>query len=219
MEYDFNQLSPVDFQKLVNAILVKELGSLIRITPVRGRDGGRDAEIPADHPVYGFTLTRRAHSKQWMAGRYVFQVKHHLTTDRRGTDLRKEIIAEFREELQANVLPNKGGNRANYFFLITNVPSSRESVVAVDTARKELLKDTGIHADVWWKDGLSAMLDGHPEVWSSYPEVLPGRIVPVLAQLTSRNQPTPSTNTLHRALSIQYERDRSVRFRQIRLES
>ena len=44
MEYDFNQLDPVKFQRLINCILVDLYGEAVRLTPLRGPDGGRNGE-------------------------------------------------------------------------------------------------------------------------------------------------------------------------------
>ena len=50
MEYYFNELSPVAFQRLINSILTILYGEHVRLTPLRGSDGGRDAEIAPNNP-------------------------------------------------------------------------------------------------------------------------------------------------------------------------
>lgn len=56
MEYQFNNLDPVTFQRLINAILVSRFGEDVRITPLHGADGGRDAETAVGNPYFEVSL-------------------------------------------------------------------------------------------------------------------------------------------------------------------
>ncbi len=44
IEYYFNNLDFMAFQRLINAILVARFGEHARLTPLQGSDGGRDGE-------------------------------------------------------------------------------------------------------------------------------------------------------------------------------
>lgn len=222
MEYDFNQLDPIKFQRLVNSILVARFGTDVRLTPLRGRDGGRDGETAPGHPYFEFQVTDSLPLPQGMiaprSGRYLFQVKHHLTIDKRLSDARGAVVSDFAREFKDNVLSRKGDERVNYFFLITNVPSSETAIMKVDRRRRELL--TGVpdlHADVWWKEQIVAYLDQMPSIWNSFPEMFPGGRVPVLAKVVEGiTEELPRAVRL--AVSHQYRLDKSVKFRQIELE-
>lgn len=221
MEYYFNNLNPTSFQRLINGILVARYGEGARLTPLRGADGGRDGETAPGNPFFEFQvkpIEPQSPNASVSAGRYLFQVKHHRTIDVRPNDARALVIGDFETELRRNVLARTGDERVNYFFLITNVPSSKESILAVDKKRRELLKDLEtLHADVWWQEGVVALLDQTPALWSSFPEMFAGAKVPFLADVINK-----STNGLSRAVRVaigqQYQRDSLVKFKQIELE-
>lgn len=223
MEYYFNQLDPVKFQRLINAVLVARFGEDARLTPLRGRDGGRDGETAPGSPYYGFQVNEIPPIPQSIfqpprKGRYLFQVKHHRTTDRRLSDVRQEVIADFARELKDNVLTREGDERVNYFLLITNVPSSEEALGKLDRIRRDLLRNVqNLHADVWWQERVVTHLDQMPPIWNSFPEMFAGGVVPFLAKVvdqTSEGLP----RAIRLAISRQYEQDRNVKFRQIELE-
>lgn len=223
MEYDFNQLDPGKFQRLVNSILVARFGEDVRLTPLRGRDGGRDGETAPGHPYFEFhvsdaELPAQQTIKPPRSGRYLFQVKHHLTTDRRLSDARQTVVSDFARELKNNVLCRKGDEQVNFFFLITNVPSSDSAIMKVDRKRRQLLRGThSLHADVWWKERIVAYLDQMPTIWNSFPEIFPGGRVPLLAKVVEHiSEELPRAVRL--AISRQYSLDRNVKFRQIELE-
>src|SRR5262249_1315632 len=120
------------------------------------------------------------------AGRYVFQVKHHRTADRPGAESRASVVGDFTEELTSNVLNHVPA--VNYFFLITNVPSSKDAVAKVDEKRSELLSPfESLNADVLWQEHVYAWLDQSPHVWKAFPEIFPGHIVPFLGQIAAHD--------------------------------
>lgn len=191
MEYYFDEIDPVKFQRLVNTILIARFGEDARLTPLRGQDGGRDAETAPGNPYFEFQMPDKGQQLETFVqsprpGRYLFQVKHHRTSDGQMSEARHAVIADFRKELRNNVLNRKSDQSVNYFFLITNVPSSKEALERIDRARKELLKSVGrLHADVWWQERIVAFLDQMPSVWSSYPELFAGHIPPLFARVVS----------------------------------
>ena len=54
MEYYFDQLDPIKFQRLINAILIARFGEAVRLTPLRGQDGGKDGETAPGNPYFEF---------------------------------------------------------------------------------------------------------------------------------------------------------------------
>lgn len=218
MEYYFDQLDPIKFQRLVNTILVNRFGEDARLTPLRGKDGGRDGETAPGNPYFEFRVGQTPPyelSQPPRKGRYLFQVKHHIGT---GKDARSSVIADFKTELQKNVLNREGDERVNYFFLITNVPSSTEVQDKIDKIRRELVfKERDIHADVWWHETIAAYLDQMPSTWISFPEMFAGNVVPFLAEVLNR-QSQGLPRSIRLAITHQYNQDKIVKFRQIELE-
>lgn len=221
MEYYFNNLNPNSFQRLINGLLLARFGEDARLTPLRGADGGRDAETAPANPFYEYQVTtpeQKTFRTSPRPGRYLFQVKHHRTIDTRPSDARNSVLADFAKELKANVLTRKDEERVNYFFLITNVPSSKDSILAVDQKRRELLQGfPNLHADVWWQEGVMALLDQNPSLWTSFPEMFAGGKVPFLADVVNK-----ATGGMPRAIRVaigsQYQRDSLIKFKQIELE-
>lgn len=236
MEYYFNELNPTSFQKLVCALLVKRYGTDIRLSPILGPDGGQDAETAPNHPDFTFTTTisgsvvckRRRPSygpnvagfpTQLSPGRYLFQIKFHRTQDRSLSDVRRVVSSDFERELTQNVLSKTASSRVNYFFLITNVPSSVSSISRIDVSRQKLVGDRyPLHADVLWQEHLVAELDQAPELWPAYAELFPGRIPPLLGRLMTGCS-APVERAIHSAMALQYKRDSTTRFQQIDLEA
>lgn len=223
MEYLFNNLSPESFQRLLNAVLLPRFGESLRITPLRGADGGRDAETPPATPGYEFDYRNTDPVTNLISapprkGRYLFQAKHHRTTNSRPTDLRRQVLREFEEEIKKNVLRRKGNDRVNYFFLVTNVPSSKEAIENLDEKREKLTsKVRGLNTEIWWQEQLTAFLDQAPSIWAAFPELFPGRQIPILGLIGSDSaQSLP--RTLRVAIARQFKRDSVLRFRQLGLE-
>lgn len=221
MEYYFNELDPTKFQRLINSILVSKYGDSIRLTPLRGKDGGKDGETASGNPFWEYHNELPQESRDAVPtgkGRYIFQVKHHRTSDTRSGDARNLVISDFANELKKNVINRKGNERVNYFFLLTNVASSKEAIENVDKKRSEILKgNTSLHADIWWQERIIAFLDQMPFLWNSFPELFAGRKVPLLADIVSQeNGMLPRAMRL--ALERQYKRDSLIKFKQIELE-
>lgn len=219
MEYYFNELDPIKFQRLINGILSVKYNEGVRLTPLYGADGGRDAETAPGNPYWEFQVSNVESADAetiFSQGRYLFQVKHHRTGD---TEARRAVIADFANELKKNVLTRTGEQSVNYFFLITNVYCSKEALEKLDKKRVEILKGCkNIHADIWWKEQLIAFLDGMPNLWNSFPEMFAGGKVPFIANVASQ-QDQPLSRAVRIAINKQYHRDSKVKFRQIELEN
>lgn len=151
-------------------------------------------------------------------GRYLFQVKHHRTSDRPSSEARQAVITDFRRELESNVLKRDGEERVNYFILVTNVPSSKDAIAKIDRMRSDLLRDIhNLHADVWWRERVVTYLDQMPSVWGSFPEMFAGGIAPFLAQVVDQKA-KGLPRAIRIAINHQYDLDKNVKFRQIELE-
>ena len=225
MKYDLNQLSdPKRFQRLVNAILTARFGEDARLTPIQGADGGSDGETATANPYLEFRYeVSSKHSNNPLIepprpGRYLFQVKYHSTGEHRLSDLRSIVAREFRDVLTDEVVSRSDREDVNYFFLVTNVSASKDSLRKIDDIRSEVLKGKRhLHADVWWGERITAALDWAPQLWSAFPELFPGRVVPLLGMATTE-RPEGLPRTLRLAIAQQHARDSKVKFRQIELE-
>lgn len=225
MRYDLNQLSdPARFQRLVNAILTARFGENARLTPLRGPDGGSDGETAPSNPHMEFQYDQKpspTHNplvEPPHPGRYLFQAKYHPTGEQRLSEIRKTVVKEFQDELQKNVLARPEREGINYFFVITNVPVSAQSINQVDRVRASLLETKrNLHADIWWGEKITASLDLAPDLWPAFPEIFPGGVPPLLAQ-SNDPQSDGIARTFRLAVLSQYHRDLAVKFRQIKLE-
>jgi len=223
MHYDLNQLGdPKRFQRLVNAILMARFGEDTRLTPLQGPDGGSDGETAAGNPYMEIRYDRTSLSTSPLVqpprpGRYIFQAKYHRTGDHRIADLRTLVVREFKQSLLKDVLRRPDRDDVNYFFLITNVASSDKALRKVDEVRRLLLlHDRHLHADVWWAESITTSLDWSPNLWRAFPELFPGRIPPLLT--TTSDSPTERlSQALRLAVTDQHARDRTVKFRQVKL--
>jgi len=78
MEYYFNELDPIKFQRLINGILTAEYKEAVRLTPLYGADGGRDAETAPGNPYWEYQVSTvgsaDAETIPSRQGRYLFQV-------------------------------------------------------------------------------------------------------------------------------------------------
>lgn len=220
VQYYLDQLEPATFQKLINALLIARYGEGIRLLPLRGKDGGRDAETAIGSHFFGVNLRDgdQQLDRTIRPGRYLFQVKHHRLSDRPPTTVRGAVVQDFSMELSSNVLTRSQDDPIDYFFLITNVPSSRDAVQRVDEKRSTLLKlRSGLHADVLWQEHVNAWLDQTASVWNAFPEIFAGSVVPYLGRVASESDKGPS-HSVRLALQTQYKRDDTIRFQQIGVE-
>jgi hypothetical protein len=220
-QYYLDALEPAVFQRLVNALLVLRYGEGVRLLPLRGKDGGRDAETPPGSSYFSVSIppSRNGIDRGPIKpGRYLFQAKHHRMTERPPATVRSEVLQEFSEELTLNVLPRSNTEGVDFFFLITNVPSSREAFDKVDDRRRESLQaKRELHADILWCEHLTAWLDQGVTVWPAFPEIFAGGVVPYLGKVASED-PGGLPRSIRLAIKTQYTRDSVIRFRQVNLE-
>ena len=64
MEYYFDEIDPTRFQRLINTILVARFGEDARLTPLRGKDGGRDGETAPGNPYFEFQVGDKSRELQ-----------------------------------------------------------------------------------------------------------------------------------------------------------
>jgi hypothetical protein len=220
-QYYLDALEPAVFQRLVNALLVLRYGEGVRLLPLRGKDGGRDAETPPGSSYFTVSIPPSRDGIDpgpIKPGRYLFQAKHHRMTERPATTVRSEVLQEFTEELNLNVLPRSDMQGVDFFFLITNVPSSREVFDKVDERRRSPLQaKRELHADILWCEHLTAWLDQGVTVWPAFPEIFAGGVVPHLGKVASED-PGGLPRSIRLAIKTQYSRDSVIRFRQVNLE-
>jgi NACHT domain len=222
IEYYFNNLNYSDFQRLINSILVARFGEHVRLTPLQGSDGGKDGETAPYNPYFEFRLTDikppyNGISQPPEKGRYLFQVKHHHTTNTRLSDARRMVISDFEKEIEKNVLSRQKQERVNFFFLITNVPSSERSIAQVNKIAVEIrAKYHHLYIDIWWEERVKAFLDQMPSLWRSFPNLFAGNKIPFLAEVTQHSS-SGLPRAVRMALDRQYVRDNSIKFRQIGL--
>ena len=145
MQYDLNQIAdPKRFQRLVNAILTARFGEDARLTPIHGTDGGSDGETAADNPFLEYrhqdpsTPPSNPLFEPPRPGRYLFQAKYHRTGEQRLSDLRSVVVAEFQYALTSQIIERSTFQDVNYFFLVTNITASKESMKKIDNVKKNL---------------------------------------------------------------------------------
>ena len=221
MDYEFSQLDPITFQRLINAILVARFGENVRLMPLRGSDGGRDAESDPLNRCFEVTITvsnkQRKSVRQVRNGHYLFQVKHHNLIDASLKEARRRVIADFKDELMKNVLPRSGEDKVDYFYLITNVPASKDALAKLHEQRRSV-SSLKLSADVWWRERIVAFLDALPSIWPAYPDLFPAGSVPFLGKIVDPHS-TQLPHAMRMALHTQFQRDSDVKFRQIELDS
>ena len=224
MEYDLNQISdPTRFQRLVNAILIARFGEAARLTPLRGKDGGSDGEAVIVDVTDSAPRGRRMlfHDPLFeppQPGRYLFQAKYHKTGEQRLSDLRTTVVSEFSESLNDDVLKRADRRDVTSFLLVTNVTSSKEALRKVGNVRGPVAKSRrSLQADVWWGERITAFLDWAPQLWSSFPEIFPGGVPPLMVQAFGQaREGKPKAFRL--AIAQQHDKDERLNLLQVDAE-
>lgn len=106
-EYFFNSLNPTSFQRLVGAVLVARFGEAVRLGPLRGKDGGRDAEATVageDLEIWTADVSTPVDPTNLRPGRYMFQAKFHRTLDSPLASARSSVISDLSREVNKNVI-------------------------------------------------------------------------------------------------------------------
>lgn len=216
MEYYFDSLSPIDFQRLVNALYITKYSDDFKVTPIIGADGGSDGEIVENDSIRFYELepikSRSAHTK----GRTVIQVKHRRIEGIGATAARASVIDDYRAEINKNIIPRAKRKEISNFILITNVFDSAPATDRVAEINKQLLDPVGVRGSVYWRDRLIALLDSNPSIWAAFPDLFPGGRVPELSAIVNGTSKGVS-RTVKMFVESEFERDNVIRFIQINL--
>lgn len=198
MRYRYEALDPGSFQRLVQAILAREIGPEFRALPIGQADGGRDG----------------------LADARVFQVKHTVKEIPSGSTA-KWLEGAFEEEYdKIRRLVSRGLTK---YFLVTNVEGSgnldtgsRDKVDAwLEARRRDLGLDT---ITVWWRSDLDARFaSAEISLKMAFLRVLPGDEALAITSLHQRDSQSRSDKALLAYISQQFELDESVRFEQVDL--
>lgn len=200
MEYYFDELDPVRFQRLIHALLQQQFGVTLQAGPLRGADGGADA----------VAVVTRNRGAGLPIGHHVFQVKHHRMTDANSTKLRKRVMSEYESDLLNLFIDTPSANGKVFYHLVTNVPSSAET-------QSVTTRSGGIEGRIWWQSDVVALLDRTPMVWAAFAEIFSGRIVPLIGSAMTPAAEGPAA-TLRASIARRYHQERYVKFRQVELE-
>ncbi|WP_338906354.1 NACHT domain-containing protein [Streptomyces nigra] len=199
MDYNYETLLDQRFQKLAQALLLKEYQN-VQCFPVGMADGGRDGTSN----VHGELET-------------VFQVKftHKPAAIK---NVAKWITDTLDDELEKISRLKKMG--ASRYVLITNAfPTATLDTGAIDKVNEYLRNKIPMEAYCWWRDDLDRRMDGNYDLKLAYPSVLSG---PDMLRLLWENMGNhEETQRRKMALSAyfahQSEQDAKIRFKQAEL--
>lgn len=200
MAYDYEALTGETFQQLVQALLVKDYPDLV-CYPVGMPDGGRDA----------------ASGEQRSRNALVFQVKfsREPSSIRNPFDWITNAINQEREKVER--LSFRG---LQEYVLVTNISaSSHLDVGLMDRVQDYLEKNLPVSARCMWRGDLDRRLDGYYDLKLRYPSLLNGP--DILRELWENAGSRSARDRRNRALKAylrdQYERDATIRFKQVEL--
>ena len=187
------------------------------MVPMEARSSSMCKEPPTGDPngITDFTIL---YLNDHGLGATSFRPSSIKPGEQRISDLRTTVVREFREALQSDLLDRPDRRDVDFFFLITNVSSSKNSLQKLETTRRAHLADRpGLRADVWWHESLIAFLDWAPNLWVAFPEIFPGARLPLLARALA--EPTDGRpKAIRLAIAQQHGKDEAIRFQQIELE-
>ncbi|MFF8944524.1 NACHT domain-containing protein [Streptomyces sp. NPDC014864] len=199
MDYNYESLLDQRFQKLAQALLLKEYRN-VQCFPVGMADGGRDGTSAARGQL-----------------ETVFQVKFtHKPASIK--NVAKWITDTLDEELEKISRLKKMG--ASRYVLITNAfPTATLESGTIDKVNQYLRDKVPMEAYCWWRDDLDRRLDGNYDVKLAYPSILSG---PDMLRLLWENMGTREEAQRRKmALSAyfahQAEQDATIRFKQAEL--
>ncbi|MFC4427176.1 NACHT domain-containing protein [Deinococcus navajonensis] len=216
MEYYFDHLSPVEFQRLVNALYITTLTDSYKVTPIIGADGGSDGEIDETDVERFYELEASDSKPSYFKGRTIIQVKHRRIEGVGATAARTSVTDDYRSEITKNIIPRSKKGEVDNFILITNVFDSAPAKQRVADINKQLLDPIGVRGSIYWRDRLIAMLDSNPKVWASFPSLFPGGRVPEISAIVN-GTPQGTARTVKMFVESEFERDNIIRFMQINL--
>jgi hypothetical protein len=199
MDYNYESLLDQRFQKLCQALLLKEYKN-VQCFPVGMADGGRDA-----------TSNIRGNVET------VFQVKF---THKPGSirNVAKWVTDTLDGELEKILkLKEKGATR---YVLITNAfPTGKMDSGTIDKVSSYMAEKIPMEGICWWRDDLDRRLDNNYDVKLAYPSLMSG--TDLLRLMWENMGPNEDAQRRKMALSAyfahQAEQDSTIRFKQAEL--
>ena len=203
--YQYEQLNDESFQQLSQSLLVKEFPGL-QCFPVGQPDGGRDAIAPLFETAPDTT------------GFILFQVKfarRELTPN----EARVWLLRTLRGELPK--VREQIAEGAKRFVLITNVAGTSHSKVgSIDKLQALLDEHIPIPAQAWWRDDLDRRLDNAWDLKFHYPALLSGAdLLRLMVDASPSEGRERRQNAITAFLSVQFDSDREVKFKQAEIEN
>ncbi|WP_105970458.1 NACHT domain-containing protein [Streptomyces geranii] len=199
MDYNYETLLDQRFQKLCQALLLKEYDS-VQCFPVGMADGGRDATSNSTGKL-----------------ETVFQVKFTHKPDSI-KNVAKWITGTLDGELEKiHRLKELGATR---YILITNAfPTANLGSGAIDKVNEYMAEHIPMEASCWWRDDLDRRLDGNYDVKLSYPSVMSGPdMLRLLWENAGSNEDAQRRKmALSAYFAHQAEQDATIRFKQAEL--
>lgn len=205
--YHYDTLGHERFQELCQALISVDFPSA-QCLPVGQPDGGRDAYL------HLLSFSDLSHLSELV----VFQVKYSKNPN--GDRSERDAIAELVRTEKRKIDQLKARGLKKYIF-ITNVKGTAHlDVGSIDTVNEELSKLLGVEALCWWQDDLDRRLDAASDVKWSYPEVIKATdLLQVLVQGQLGEHEERRRNAIRAYLTVQYEEDLELKFKQTDLRS
>jgi hypothetical protein len=200
LSYDYESLLDEHFQRLAQALLIKDFPDL-QCLPVGMPDGGRDA-LASDGSI---------------SGSIVFQVKFSRNPDKVDDPYKWITSAIDGELLKVEKLANRG---ATSYVLVTNLPgTSHLDVGLIDKTQKYMDRVVPIPARCMWRDDLDRRLDSSYDLKLRYPFLLsgPDAVRKIWEETLERGAGKKIARSLQAYLRQQYDLDETVRFKQVEL--
>ncbi len=198
MDYPLESLNPDSFQELIQALLIQEFPGL-QCFPVGQADGGRDA------------------GAQSKTDKIVFQVKFSRSPAKINNPYKWLTDTIQNEKDSIDRLISAGASR---YILITNVKGTAKwKSGSIDKVSIFLEENIKIPAQCFWRDDIVRRIDSAPNIRWSYPQLLSG--LDAIQVLLEQNNEDGKRRS--RAISVylekQFEKENSVRFKQVDLQN
>jgi hypothetical protein len=198
--YDLTRMGPGQFEQMVQALLVAELGSGVQVHG-SGPDGGRDASLNGP-------LNLRTHGRQW-DGLTVVQIKHKEEHTGHAADARWLAQQLNRDLARWEWRPRS--QRPRQLLVVTNVvltPAHNGGEEIVERVLEERGPFIGLKAwDVWHADKVFRLLDNHTQVRQRFLGSVVGDVLQlVFDDLTEERQQIEDCICAYLASSFKAER-------------
>ena len=199
--YLFEETDPERFQQLVQSLLLKDYPRL-QCFPVAQSDGGRDGQVRGDD----------------LKGDTIVQVKFKRR-DEPSEDIAAWMISSLEGELPK--IERLIENGASEYVMVTNARGTAHlGGGSIDRVQAWLDANISVRSQCLWRDDLDRRLEANPSILWRYPEVLTGaqgiKIAMDTMLTASKERQSRAINAF---LGAQYDRDSTVRFKQVDLKN